>query len=262
MLVFSAICPHPPILIPSIGKDNLKKIQSTVDAMKNLEKELYASKPDVIIIISPHGEIIPDAFSMNLNASYQMNLENFGDFKNKQKFKSSPMLSLRIKERVEDYLPLVLSSNENLDHGVSVPLYYLTQHLNDIEIIPVYYSLLNYDKHFEFGQLIKKEIVKSDKRVAIIASGDLSHCLIKGAPAPYSPKGEEFDKNFVDLLKKKDYKKIMKIDNKLIEKAAECGFRSFIILIGIIEEYEHEVEIMSYEGPFGVGYLVANFKLK
>ncbi len=262
MLVFSAIVPHPPILIPTIGKDNLEKIQKTASAMKNLEELLYASKPDVIIIISPHGEIIPDAFSLNLNSTYQANFENFGDFKTKLEFKSSPMLALRIKERVEDELPLILSSSPNLDHGLAVPLYYLTQHLKNIEIIPIYYSLLDYKTHFHFGQLLKKEIAKSAKRVAVIASGDLSHCLTKDAPAGYSKEGEEFDNKLIDLLKNKSYQSLLKMDEKLIEKAAECGLRSFLILLGIIEEYEYNFEVLSYEGPFGVGYLVANFKLK
>ena len=261
MLVFSAICPHPPMLIPAIGKDNLDKIKNTVNAMKNLEQELYASKPDAIIVISPHGDLIPDAFSLNLNADYIADFEEFGDFTTKLKFKSSPMLSLRLKERVEDFLPFILSSTDKLDHGASVPLFYLTKHLKNIEVVPIYYCLLDYEKHFQFGQLLKKEIVKSDKRVAVIASGDMSHVLTKDAPAGYSPKGEEFDKKFVSLLQRKDLRGILKLDHKLIDEAAECGLRSFVILLGIIEEYKYEVEILSYEGPFGVGYLVANFKL-
>jgi len=261
MLVFSAICPHPPILIPKIGKDNIDKIKNTVEAMKKLEQELYASKPDVIIVISPHGEVIPDAFSLNLNSKYHADLSEIGDFSTKMEFKSSPMLALHFKERVEDFLPFVLTSADKLDHGVTVPLFYLTKHLKNIEVIPIYYSLLDYDKHFQFGQLLKKEIVKSDKRVAVIASGDLSHALTKGAPAGFSAKGEEFDTKFIAALKRKDLREIIKMDPKLVEKAAECGLRSFIILLGIIEEFKFEVDVLSYEGPFGVGYLVANFKL-
>src|SRR4030043_1349524 len=102
MIVFSAITPHPPILIPNIGKDNLDKIKNTASAMKELEAELYASKPDVILIISPHGEIIPDAFCLNLNTKYTVNFEEFGDFTTKLEFKSSPMLALQLKERVEN----------------------------------------------------------------------------------------------------------------------------------------------------------------
>lgn len=261
MLVFSAICPHPPILIPAIGKDNIKAIKNTAEAMKKLEQDLYADKPDVIIIISPHGELIPDAFSINLNTGYKANFEEFGDFTTKLEFSSSSLLALKIKERVENELPIVLSSSENMDHGAAVPLFYLMKHLKDVEVIPVCYSFLDTDKHFLFGQLLKKEIAKSDKRVAVIASGDLSHALTKDAPAGYSPKGEEFDKNLITLLKRNDITGIRKIKPKLIEDAAECGFRSIIILLGIIEEYKFEVEVLSYEGPFGVGYLVANFKL-
>jgi MEMO1 family protein len=261
MLVFSGICPHPPILIPTIGKDNLKTIKNTVSALKTMEAELYASKPDVIIIISPHGEILPDAFCLNLNAKYQANFEEFGDFQTKMEFKSSPLLAIRLKERVMKELPLALSSSEKLDHGAAVPLFYLTKHLKEIEIIPICYSLLDYQKHFEFGQLLKKEIVKSEKRVAVIASGDMSHALTKDAPAKYSPKGAEFDNTLIDLLKKKDLRGALKLNRKLIEDAAECGLRSFLILLGVIEEYKFETQILSYEGPFGVGYLVANFKL-
>jgi len=261
MLVFSAICPHPPILIPAIGKDNIKQIKNTVKAMETLEQELYAAKPDVIIIISPHGAMIPDAFCLNLSSHYQANFEDFGDFTTKLEFKASPMLALKIKERVQHELPIILSSSENLDHGASVPLFYLTKHLKNVEIIPLCYSFLDFDKHFQFGQLLKKEIAKSEKRVAVIASGDLSHALTKDAPAGYSPIGEEFDKELIALLKRKDIPGILKIKPKTIEEAAECGFRSLVILFGIIEEYKYEVEVMSYEGPFGVGYMVANFKL-
>jgi MEMO1 family protein len=261
MLVFSAICPHPPILIPTIGKDNIKKINNTVEALKKLEQDLYAAKPEVIVIISPHGEIIPDAFSLNLNTEYKAKFEEFGDFTTTLEFPSSPLLALKFKERVENDLPIVLSSSANLDHGSAVPLFYLTKHLKKIEIIPICYSFLDYDKHFQFGRLLKKEIAKSDKRIAVIASGDLSHALTKDAPAGYSPKGEEFDNSLIALLKRKDIPGILKMKPKSIEDAAECGFRSFAILFGIIEEYKFDVEILSYEGPFGVGYMVANFKL-
>ncbi|MBN1325929.1 AmmeMemoRadiSam system protein B [Candidatus Falkowbacteria bacterium] len=260
MLVFSAICPHPPILIPTIGKDNLDKIKNTAEAMKKLETDLYASKPDIIIVISPHGEIIPDAFCLNLNTKYNANFEQFGDFTTKMEFRSSSLLAMKIKERIEGTLPIVLTSIEQLDHGIGVPLFYLTKHLKGIEILPICYSFLDYQSHFEFGQLLKKEIAKSEKRIAVIASGDMSHALTEDAPARYSPKGAEFDKKFIQLLQRKDVRGIIKMDPKLIDKAAECGLRSFIILLGILDEYKYEPEVYSYEGPFGVGYLVANFK--
>lgn len=46
-------------------------------------------------------------------------------------------------------------------------------------------------------------------------------------------------------------------------EAGECGLRSFSFLLGILEESKinWKPEVLSYEGPFGVGYLVANFRL-
>lgn len=262
MLVFASICPHPPIIIPTIGKENLKQAEKTVFAMQELEKELYASKPDVILIISPHGEIMADSFSLNLNPEYQADFEDFGDWQTKMEFTNSPDLAAKIKAKMESHLPLIMTSNQRLDHGVAVPLYYLTKHFKNIPIIPINYSFLDHEKHWQFGELLKQVIAEADLRIAVIASGDMSHCLIKGAPAPYSPKGSEFDKTLINLIKNKKYKEALEMDDEFIEEAAECGLRSFIVLFAIISKYDHQVEILSYEGPFGVGYLVANFKLK
>ena len=262
MLVFSAICPHPPIIIPTIGKDNLSKVDKTVLAMEKLEHEVYASQPDLILIISPHGHMLSDAFSVNLHTKYQVDFEAFGDWQTKMEFKSSPEFISKIKECVETELSISVISDEKLDHGSGVPLFFLTAHLKNIPIVPISYSFLDLNKHFKFGQLLNQEIAKSDLRIAVIASGDLSHCLTKDAPAPYSPKGQEFDQQLIKYLEKKAYSDVLNFDADFIEEAAECGLRSFVILFGIIQEYKHNVEILSYEGPFGVGYLVANFKLK
>jgi len=262
-IVFSAITPHPPVLIPEIGKDNLKKLKQTDDAMKKLEQEIYAAKPDSIVVISPHGEILKDSFNINLNSDYVANFKDFGDFGLELKFKSDYMTiqSIRAADETGDAVPLVLTSKAELEHGFSVPLYFLTKHLKDISIIPITYSALDYQAHFDFGQFLHEQLSQSDKRIAVIASGDLSHKLTKNSPAGYSAQGKKFDDKFIELVKKKDAAGIMKLDKKLVKAAEETVLRSTLILLGIISELNTETEVLSYEGPFGVGYLVAQFKL-
>lgn len=263
MLTFAAITPHPPILIPTIGRENTKIIKKTAEAMEELEKKLFESKPDIIIVISPHGVLLPDAFCINLNPEYVSNLEEFGDFSTKIKFKTNTALAFRIKELMEDKnIPLTLTSNVFLDHGVVIPLYFLTKRLSKVSILPISYSLLDFKTNFNFGDILKEIILNEDKKIAVIASGDLSHCLTKDAPAGYSPRGKEFDDKLIELITNKNTAGILKLDTDLVEKAGECGLRSILILLGLLERINYTPEILSYEGPFGVGYLVANFKLE
>ena len=144
-IVFSAITPHPPVLIPEIGKDNLKKLKQTDDAMKKLEQEFYAVKPDSVVVISPHGEVLKDSFNINLNSDYTANFKDFGDFGLELKFKSDYMTiqNIRAADETGDAAPLSLTSQEELEHGFSVPLYFLLQHLKDIPIVPITYSALD-----------------------------------------------------------------------------------------------------------------------
>jgi AmmeMemoRadiSam system protein B len=121
--------------------------------------------------------------------------------------------------------------------------------------------MLDNQAHLEFGKALKDLIQNTDKRVAVIASGDLSHCLTEDAPAPYSSQGKIFDEQIVKLVENCDATSLVNLDSKLVEQAAECGLRSILILMGIVSDMNCHPEIFSYEGPFGVGYLVAEIKL-
>ncbi|MEI6597017.1 MAG: class III extradiol dioxygenase subunit B-like domain-containing protein, partial [bacterium] len=254
-IVFSAIVPHPPILIPTIGKENINQLKTTSDAFLKLEQDLYASQPETVIIISPHGHLQEEAFTINLCPEFTVNFEDFGDLATKFILNGDVGLAYKIKEKLETKVPLQLISEPELDYGASVPLYLLTQHLPKIKIIPTYYSGLDLTAHFNFGQIIKSNLLVSNTRIAIIASGDLSHKLSKNSPSGYNPKGKKFDKKLIDGLLKKETGEIIKFKPELIADAGECGLKSIIILLGILEGMKYEPQLLSYESPFGVGYL-------
>jgi AmmeMemoRadiSam system protein B len=262
-IVFTAITPHPPVLIPDIGKDHLEKVKKTEESMKRLEQDFYVSKAESIVIISPHGNVLEDAFTINLNADYKANFKDFGDFSLELSFRSDYMTiqEIRAADESNQESPIVLTSNQEIDYGFSVPLYFLTQHAKNIPIIPITYSALDYESHYKFGQFLHRQLSKINKRFAVIASGDLSHTLTKEAPGGFQPEAEEFDKKIVEQISNKDFAGIMKTDQKLAHKVGECGLRSIVTLGGLLEELNATPELFSYESPFGVGYAVANFKL-
>ncbi|MFH1822285.1 MAG: AmmeMemoRadiSam system protein B [Patescibacteria group bacterium] len=260
-IVFSAITPHPPILIPSIGKENLSKLSKTINAFNELEENIYVSKAETILIISPHGIIQTDSFTMNLNPEFEINFEEFGDFSTKMQIQGDVGSAYKIRESLETKAPLQLISQPILDHGCGVPLYLLSQHLPNIKVIPIYYSGLDLESHFKFGQVLKRELQMNKNRFAIIASGDLSHRLTKDSPGGYSPQASKFDKNLIEYLKSKKNQEILGLKEELISEAGECGLRAIIILLGILDGIDFTPELLSYESPFGIGYLTMQFKL-
>ncbi|MFA4831435.1 MAG: AmmeMemoRadiSam system protein B [Patescibacteria group bacterium] len=259
-LVFSAIAPHPPILIPNIGKGEAAKVKKTQEALNLLEQDLYIAKPQIILIISPHGSFFADAFSVNAHTNFCSSFEQFGDFSTKNEWKGSPDLGAKIAHKAKDEkIPVQLISEEHLDHGACVPLHFLTTHLPDIKILPIGYSALDRKKHLRFGELLKEAVMESDKRIAVIASGDLSHALKTEAPCGFHKDGGIFDKKLIELLENNNIPGIIQMNDDLVDNAKECGFRSFLLLLGIIKNMNFVFKNHSYEAPFGVGYLVGNF---
>lgn len=262
-LIFACISPHPPIIIPSIGKESLKYVTKTVSALKALNNNFVRQNPETILIISPHAPLLPNAFSINVALSLSGDFKNFGDEKTYLQFENDLNLVEKIfLECKKEKISICKIENKNLDHGCLVPLYYLTSSNLKVKLVVLSFSFLELNTHFLFGQIIQKVIQKFPKRVAVVASGDLSHRLTFDAPAGFHPDGKKFDKKLVELLKRNKIKEILNLNQEFIENAGECGLRSITILLGILSKLKYTTEILSYEGPFGVGYLVANFQLK
>lgn len=267
MLNFAAICPHPPIIIPTIGKQNLIKVSETIEAMERLSEKFREKDPETVVIISPHAPIAANSFIINTANTVVGHFANFGDFDTELTFKNDLDLIKEIEKKFQvlsklKNIPVQTRAMKELDHGTLVPAYYLAKGKPDFNLVSMSYSRLDLKTHFKLGKILQQTIQQQDRKIGIIASGDLSHRLTKDAPAGYSPQAEKFDKKLIKLLKKKDVDAILNLDPNLVQQAGQCGYRSIIILLGALSNLEYEAEILSYQGPFGVGYLVAWLKLK
>lgn len=258
--------PHPPLAIPDIGKENLNEITDTVSSLKELGREVVECDPELLITISPHGTVMREAISIIDNEKTSGNFRQFG-FSNigfEMKVNTHFIEKLKNKADKEGFHTTSLKEKEGarLDHGVMVPLYYLKEAgLKDIPIVPINMAFWDYQELYNFGKVIKNTIEEEDIDAVVIASGDLSHKLKPGAPAGFDENAEKFDKSFAELIKNNELDKIKDMDKRLIQRAGECGHRPMVILSGILSDYEVKSDLKSYEGPFGVGYAVASFKI-
>jgi MEMO1 family protein len=257
-LVFSAIAPHPPIMVPEVGRESIAGVVNSIDAMAELTKRLIDSKAESVIVISPHAPLEADSFVAYAGP------EVYGDFSNFRAPQTT--FALEVDEELlaeitraaayQSYHVSMLPEHD-LDHGTAVPLYFLLQNGWEGRVVPLGYSFLSDEDHLRFGSCIQSAIEQVGRPVAFIASGDLSHRLKPQAPAGYNPDAHIFDEQVVDALRANAPQRIVEIDRNLRKLAGECGYRSMLVAIGASSDLPSSCEVLNYEAPFGVGYLVA-----
>ena len=257
-IVYAAIMPHPPILIPEVGKKRLKDAQQSKQALEELARRLKAQQIDTIIVITPHGKVGQASVPVYTGHVFEGSFSMFGQSRPVYSFKGDAALALAI---IKDCDFAASCPETLLDHGVLVPLHYPQAAGVKKAILPIAIAFLPLQKLFQFGQSLAKTIKRLDKKVAIIASADMSHRLTPDAPSGFSPRGKEFDEKLVQLVKNNDVKGILEFDPGLADEAGQDALWSIAMMLGAVEGSNFKPEVLSYEGPFGVGYMVAGLEI-
>ncbi|HZX45958.1 MAG TPA: AmmeMemoRadiSam system protein A [Clostridia bacterium] len=264
------LVPHPPIIVPEIGQGEEKKAQKTIEAMEEVAGDIAKKKPELIIVITPHGPLFRDSVAVSARQEFKGDFGRFGQPGVSLSFTGSHDMAFGIMEEaaregipvtaVDDNTRRKYGISDGLDHGALVPLYYINRSYQGFGLVHITYGLLPPEQLYSFGKCIRRAVEKRKKHASILCSGDLSHRLIRGAPAGYSKKGAVFDQSLVESLRKMDVDRILDMDPRLLEEAGECGYRSVVIMLGALDGHRVESRILSYEGPYGVGYCVASFE--
>lgn len=257
-LVFSGIAPHPPIMVPEVGRESIADVRASIDAMAELTRRVVDAGAESIILISPHAPLEVDSF-----VAYE-GPQVYGDFSNFHaagtEFSAlvdDELLSAITHSAASENYRVSMLVDDLLDHGTAVPLYFLLRNGWEGRVVALGYSFLSNHDHLRFGACIARAVDQLGRRVAFIASGDLSHRLKPEAPAGFNPSAHFFDEEVVGALRANEPERIVAIDHGLRRLAGECGYRSMLVAIGAAEELAMSCDVMSYEAPFGVGYLVA-----
>ncbi|MCD2434538.1 AmmeMemoRadiSam system protein A [Acidaminococcus sp. NSJ-142] len=256
--------PHPPIILPEVGRGEEKKIQKTIDAYETVMAQAAQLQPDTLIITSPHAELYLDYFHITPDATGSGNFAAFRAPQVTVQVTYDQQLAKEISRQAEargvPAGPLGARQAE-LDHGTLIPLYFYRQHgsLDQVKIVRIGLSGLPAKAHYALGQAIAAAVNHLGRRAVYIASGDLSHKLLAEGPYGFAQEGPVFDQSCTEALGKGDFLTLLSLDHHLCERAAECGLRSFWIMAGALDGLAVKSQLLSHEGPFGVGYGVASF---
>ena len=257
--------PHPPLAVPGVGRGQEKQISKTLSAMDTVATQIAEIAPETIIFITPHCSLYSDHFHISPGS------EASGDF---GRFNASNIrMETRYDEELIGEISRIAEYNDvsagtqgereaKLDHGVTVPMWFINERYKEYQSVRISQSAMSPSEHYLLGQVIAKAVEATGRKVVLIASSDLSHKLKNDGPYGFAPEGPEFDAKFTDALAKGDFLSMLKMPDDLRESAGECGYNSLMILAGCFDKFNVDSNLLSYEGPFGVGYAVASFSPK
>lgn len=263
----AAVLPHPPLVAGTVAKHGEKKlIEQTINAYNTVAETIAELKPQTIVLISPHTAFYADYFHVSPSARGELaygDFSRFGDSKTCVEVKYDEIFIKILSKRCRnDNFPCgTLGEREkDLDHGVTVPLYFVQKKYKDFKLVRLGLSSLPLSEHYELGMKIAELAVDLKTDVFVIASGDLSHKLLDEGPYGYAAEGPEYDAKVMKVLESAAFDELIHFDERFLEKVAECGHRSFCIMAGVFDGVKVKTEKLAYEGPFGVGYGSLLFK--
>ena len=257
------IVPHPPLAVHEVGRGDEEAIRATLDSYAKVAEDIAKLRPDTIIITSPHTVMYSDYFHISPGTAAYGDLGSFRAPQVTFDVKYDTELVSEIGHRcfLQDFPAGIEGERDKtLDHGVMVPLYFIDKAYRDYKLVRIGLSGLSLEAHRNLGQIIKASVDSLGRRAVFVASGDLSRCQKEDGPCGYKPEGPVYDKQLMDTLRAGDLSALLDFDEELLERAEECGHRSFCIMAGAFEREKVDINILSHEATFGVGYGFAIIK--
>ena len=261
-IVGAVILPHPPALLPEVGRGQERELAKTAASFEEAAARLAQWAPDTLVFFTPHTVAYQDYFHISPGKHAAGSFAQFG----------TPSLELEadydgeLVDRIcvhtrEAMIPAGTFGEQDpdLDYGVMVPLYFIQKKLPGCRIVRIGLSGMTPLDHYRMGKCVAAAAADLDRRVAVVASGDLSHRLKEDGPYGFAPQGAEFDGQATRAMERGDFLAFLTMDDTLAMEAAQCGLCAFQMMAGTLDGIAVQPELLSYEGPFGIGYAAAVF---
>ena len=257
-VIIAVLMPHAPVLVPAVGGKRGNRAGASVGAMAEAARRVVKAGPDAIVLISPHTPRRRGAFAIWAGGRINGSLAQFGAPAAVVDLPADETLRGLITEEAGSRgLEIWQLHDEKLDHGAVVPLWHLVDAGWRGPTVLIGLDYPGEPGLVELGEAIAAAARRANRRVALVASGDMSHRLQPDAPAGFHPRAKEFDGAFIECLRAGDFRKLLDFDSGLSDLAAEDALDSTLVAASAVNWNAAGHEVLSYEGPFGVGYGVA-----
>jgi AmmeMemoRadiSam system protein A len=266
-IVAAFAVPHPPLIIPGVADDKKAGVAHTIAAYREVARKICSLAPDTVFISSPHATCYSDYIHLSPGMEASGDFGEFGAPQQRYEVQYDAELVDRICFNVgHDNVSAGIQGERDprLDHGTMIPIHFIQEAYEEQGCdMPLFVrcgiSGLSPAEHYRFGKVVETSSEHAGRRVVYVASGDLAHRLLAEGPYGYSPDGPRFDSLVCGAFSSGNFMPLLTADPAMCDAAGECGLRSFQIMAGALDMTPVDAHLLSYEGPYGVGYGVASF---
>lgn len=261
-IIGAIMVPHPPLIIPEVGKGEEEQVRKTIDAYEKAARFVGELKPDTIIVSSPHSVMYGDYFHISPKAKASGSFRRFGASKVsfEEEYDEQLVKEICSQADVESFPAGILGERDpSLDHGTLVPLYFIEKYYKEFKLVRVSLSGLPLSDHYHFGQFIQQAVDALGRRAVFVGSGDLSHKLQEYGPYGFNENGPVYDERIMDVMGEARFGELFDFEETFLERAAECGHRSFVIMAGALDGLKVIPEKLVHEDVTGVGYGICTY---
>jgi 2,3-dihydroxyphenylpropionate 1,2-dioxygenase len=249
-LVFAGVCSHAPGITGRKERADPKVRDGFYAALERMRLALEAARPDALVVVGAEHfanffmNNMP-AFCMGMADEYEGPIEDEAWLGiRRTKIPGTASLSRRLIEEVMQEVDLAYAEEWKLDHGIMVPLHFLTPRY-DLALVPVNINcqgppLAPLHRCHAFGRALRRAADSVSERIAIVGTGGISHW-------PATPDSgrinEAWDRAFLEHLVANDTDALLGYsDTQTYREAGQGGFeiRTYIAVAGAAQEARGE----------------------
>ena len=185
-IVAAFAVPHPPLIIPAVGRGREKEIQKTIDAYREVGARIAELDPQTIVISSPHSVMYRDYIHVSPGASAEGNFWQFGarEARYAARYDTEFVTALAAAADADELAAGCEGERDSaLDHATIIPLHFIQEAYRKAGCEPRYkvvrmgISGLSPADHYRMGTLVQRVASVLGRRCVYVASGALSHTL-------------------------------------------------------------------------------------
>jgi aromatic ring-opening dioxygenase catalytic subunit (LigB family) len=270
-LVFAGVCSHAPGIVARAELADPDVRDRLYAAYDDMRQRLEAAEPDALVVLA--AEHFANFFMDNM-PSFAMGMADFydGPIENpawlridRTRVPGNRDLSKRLIEEVMQTSDVAYAEEWRLDHGIMVPLHFLTPRY-DLALIPANINcqgppLTPLHRAWAFGEALRRAVDSVPERIAVVGTGGISHW-----PAtPDSGKiNEAWDREFLDRWCRNDRDALIDYDDlSVYADAGQGGFeiRTFVAVAAAANGARGTVHHYTPIPIFAVGCTVATYAL-